>query len=68
MIWRERHCLWELRADAAGGTQAIFPERFLVEMVRSEVEKILLRPRHVALKCLLSAGLPRTVDSVQGRL
>lgn len=44
-------------------TQAIFPRRCLVEMLMSEVEEIFPRPRQVALKCLLSSGLPRTVDS-----
>lgn len=63
MMWSERHGLWELRVDTDSGTQTIFPKRYLVEMLRSEVEKILLRPRHVALKYLLSSGLPRTVDS-----
>lgn len=63
MMWSERHGLWALREDAASGTQAIFLKRFMVEMLRLEVEKITPRPRHVALKCLLSSGLPRTGDS-----
>lgn len=68
MMWSPRHGLWELRADADSGTQAIFPKRFLVEMLRLEMEKILPRPGHVALKCLPPSGLPRAVVFKQGGL